>query len=294
MKDFKYLDNLIHRGLAEIMLNSDIILAEGEESIYGEGIKLDMEKVTIDGKGHTIDAKSLAGIFHSNSKGITLKNITFRNSTCAIYNDEGEMRMENCRFIENASRSNGAAIHNYKGIVDISQCRFIQNSAKMGGAICNYRAQMTIRKSKFRKNHAEFFGGAIYSAGDDVKLISSQLSENTADIGGGIFSGNGNLIIHESLLNQNTAKIGGGIHNEKSLTVLKSKLNENMALEYGGAIHSFDGRVNIRESEIIENSAEKHGAGIFSNNPNYEFESCIIEDEIHEIANFIQKGNDNF
>ena len=100
MKDFKYLDNLIHSGFAEIMLKSDIILAEGEESIYGEGIKLDMEKVTIDGKGHTIDAKSLAGIFHSNSKGITLRNITFKNASCAIYNDEGEMRMENCSFID--------------------------------------------------------------------------------------------------------------------------------------------------------------------------------------------------
>ena len=98
MKDFKYLDNLIHSGFAEIMLKSDIILAEGEESIYGEGIKLDMEKATIDGKGHTIDAKSLAGIFHSNSKGITLKNITFRNSTCAIYNDEGEMKIETVSY----------------------------------------------------------------------------------------------------------------------------------------------------------------------------------------------------
>ena len=80
MKDFKYLDNLIHSGFAEIMLKSDIILAEGEESIYGEGIKLDMENLTIDGNGHTIDAKSLVGIFHSNSKGITLRNITFKNA----------------------------------------------------------------------------------------------------------------------------------------------------------------------------------------------------------------------
>ena len=206
MKDFKYLDNLIHSGLAEIMLNSDIKLAEGEESIYGEGIKLDMKNLTIDGKGHTIDAKSLVGIFHSNSKCITLRNITFKNSSCAIYNDEGEMKIENCRFIKNASRSNGAAIHNYKGIMNISHCRFIQNSANMGGAICNYRAQMTIGKSRFRKNHAQFFGGAIYSAGDDVKLISSQLSENTADIGGGIFSGNGNLIINDSLLKQRSAE----------------------------------------------------------------------------------------
>ena len=90
-------------------------------------------------------------------------------------------------------------------------------------------------------------------------------------------------------MKQNTAKIGGAIHNEKNLTVLKSKLNENRALEYGGAIHSFDGWVNIRESEISENTALKHGDGIFSNNPDYELESCILEDDIYEIANFIQK-----
>ena len=285
MKDFKYLDNLIHSGFTEILLNSDIILAEDEESIYGEGIKLDMEKVTIDGNGHTIDGKSLARIFYSNSKCITLKNITFKNASCAIYNDEGEMKMENCRFIENASRSNGGAIHNYKGKMEISQCRFIKNTGKMGGAICNYRAHMTIRKSIFKKNHAKLYGGAIYSAGDELKIISSKVNENTAEIGGGIFSGNGNLIINESLLKQNTANIGGAIHNEK----MKSKLIENRAMEYGGAIHSFDGWMNIRESEISENTAQKHGDGIFSNNPRYELDSCILEDDIYEIANFIQK-----
>ena len=118
------------------------------------------------------------------------------------------------------------------------------------------------------------------------------MSENSAEIGGGIFSGNGNLFINESLLNRNTAMIGGAIHNEKSLSLLKSKLIGNRALEYGGAIHSFDGGVNIRESEIIENTALRHGDGIFSNNPNYELNGCIIEDGIHEMANFIQKGND--
>lgn len=289
MKDFKYLDNLIHSGFTEIMLKSDIILAEGEESIYGEGIRLDGKSLTIDGKGHTIDAKSLAGIFYSNSKDITLRNITFKNASCAIYNDEGEMRMENCSFIDNASGSNGAAIHNYKGKMDISQCRFIQNTAKMGGAICNYRAHMTIRKSIFRKNHAEFFGGAIYSAGDGLKVISSQVSESTAEIGGGIFSGNGNLIVNESLLNQNTAKIAGGaIHSWNSLSITDSEIRENTAGEYGGAIHNFDGKLHIANSTITENMAAK-GKAIFTNNANYRLDKVSLDDEVYKIVSLHQK-----
>ena len=37
-KNFKYLDELIHSGVKEIVLDSDIVLSDGEESEYLEGI----------------------------------------------------------------------------------------------------------------------------------------------------------------------------------------------------------------------------------------------------------------
>ena len=54
--NFKYLDDLIHSGVKEIVLDSDIVLSDGEESQYLKGIKLDVDDITIDGKGHSIDA----------------------------------------------------------------------------------------------------------------------------------------------------------------------------------------------------------------------------------------------
>ena len=55
--NFKDLDDLIHKSDAkEIVLDSDIVLDDGEESEYLEGIKLDIDDLVINGNGHLIDA----------------------------------------------------------------------------------------------------------------------------------------------------------------------------------------------------------------------------------------------
>lgn len=62
-KNFKYLDDLIHSGAKEIVLDSDIVLGDGEESEYEDGIRLDVDDLIIDGNGHGIDARGKARIF---------------------------------------------------------------------------------------------------------------------------------------------------------------------------------------------------------------------------------------
>ena len=55
--NFKYLDDLIHSGVKEIVLDSDIELdPNNERREYLNGIKLDVDDLTIDGNGHAIDA----------------------------------------------------------------------------------------------------------------------------------------------------------------------------------------------------------------------------------------------
>ena len=78
-KNFKYLDDLIHSGAKEIVLNSDIVLSDGEESEYKNGIKLDVNDIVIDGKGYAIDACGKARIFDCTGKNIIVKNIIFKN-----------------------------------------------------------------------------------------------------------------------------------------------------------------------------------------------------------------------
>ena len=67
-KNFKYLDELIHSGVKEIVLDSDIILRECEESEYLDGVKLDIDNLLIDGNGHAVDAQRLTRIFHCTGK----------------------------------------------------------------------------------------------------------------------------------------------------------------------------------------------------------------------------------
>ena len=74
-KNFKYLDDLIHSGVKEIILDSNIVLSNDEASEYLEGINLDVDDLVIDGNGHSIDACGKTRIFHSTSKNITIKNI---------------------------------------------------------------------------------------------------------------------------------------------------------------------------------------------------------------------------
>ena len=79
-RNFKYLDDLIHSGAKEIILDSDIVLSDGEESEYKDGIKLDMDDLTINGNGHTIDAGNQSAIFGINAVNVTINNLTLINA----------------------------------------------------------------------------------------------------------------------------------------------------------------------------------------------------------------------
>ena len=68
-KNFKYLDDLIHSGVKEIVLDSDIELdPTNERREYLNGIKLDVDDLTIDGNGHAIDALKSAEYFTAQEK----------------------------------------------------------------------------------------------------------------------------------------------------------------------------------------------------------------------------------
>ena len=77
-KNFQYLDELIHSSAKEIVLDSDIVLGSDEESKYNDGIKLDVDDLTIDGNGHVIDAKEWPCRLKNHAKNITFRNIYFK------------------------------------------------------------------------------------------------------------------------------------------------------------------------------------------------------------------------
>lgn len=127
-KTFKYLDELIHSGAKEIILDSDIFLDSNEELEYIKGIELDVNNIVIDGNGHTIDANGKARIFKSNGKNITIKNITLKNgfnekNGGAIFNT-GELNIVESMLTENQADWSGGAIYHPKGNLNITKSEF--------------------------------------------------------------------------------------------------------------------------------------------------------------------------
>ena len=115
---------------------SGIWYAEGSAITIGSGT------ITIDGKGHTIDAQRLdSRIFEiNNGAALILKNLILSNAYSyqdggAIYNNEGTLTVIGCKFTNNTAKSDkGGAIYNHEGTLKIINSRFDKN--KNFGAPC--------------------------------------------------------------------------------------------------------------------------------------------------------------
>lgn len=166
-RNFKYLDALVHSGAKEIIIDSDIILDDYEESLYLDGIRLNVDNLTIDGNGHEINAKEKTRIFTIYGKNIVFKNLYFKNGYTeerggALYvSRKSELKIINCCFENNFNFHKGGAIH-LEGKLDVSKSRFENNSAKdFGGAISADRGFLNICSSEFISNSVDGYGGGI-------------------------------------------------------------------------------------------------------------------------------------
>lgn len=170
---------------SSIKLNKDISFDEYDSSISIS------KKLTIDGNGHTIDAKGNSRIFSISGDNVVLENIVFKNAQYssgnggAIYWSGSNGKLINCTFINNVAENGGAVYwYGYKG--NITDCKFTSNSAdNQGGALYLY-SSFTITNSNFKDNKAEY-GGAI-AVGDDysVSIENSSFNNNAADYGSAI------------------------------------------------------------------------------------------------------------
>ena len=241
IRNFRYLDELIHSGVKEIVLDSDIVLDPDEESQYLNGIKLDADDLAIDGNGHAIDAQGLTRIFYCTGKNIIIKNIILKNGFTkenggAIHNNEGELTITESTLQQNTAKNGDGGAINNEGELTITESTLTENTAKYGGAIHN-NGELTITKSTLTGNTAHRYGGAIHNnKGGELTITESTLNNNTAHWkGGAIYNNEGELTITESTLNNNTAqRDGGAIHNldEKSFKIKDCKLDNNIPNNY--------------------------------------------------------------
>ena len=319
IRTFTDLQNAIGLVTGTITLNQNVAMTAKEAADFTNGITINKD-ITIDGKGHTIDAKNLGRIFNiGEGFTVTLTNTTLINGKAteggAIYND-GSLTLSDVKLSDNAADSYGGAVFNnghlvvgnsvfdsndivnrgsasvdyggaaiynwYDGVLTVSGSNFTnniknyKNGDRLVGAIATI-GDATISDSYFVNNTGRW-GGAISTAGyllagDDVNTLTvsgSTFKENGGLYGAGIFVAGSDFTVSDCVFDKNTAFGKGNMtpnnnngaaivvtDTGKDITgiITDSNFTNNKA-HFSGAVDICEGKITIKNSIFVNNSAE--------------------------------------
>ena len=264
IRTFTDLQNAIGLVTGTLTLNQNIAMTTKEAANFTNGITINKD-ITIDGKGHTIDAKNLGRIF-SIGEGftVTLTNATLINGKAteggAIYND-GSLTLSDVKLSDNAADGYGGAVFN-NGELVVSDSVFDSNdvlnrgSASVdygGAAIYNwYDGTLTVSGSNFTNNiknykNGDNLVGAITTIGN-ATVIGSNFVNNSGRWGGAISATGAELR-----------------KNSSTLTVSNTIFKDNSAL-YAGAVYIWGSNYNIADCVFDNNTAFGKGNMTPNNN----------------------------
>ena len=264
IRTFTDLQNAIGLVTGTLTLNQNVAMTAKEAADFTNGITINKD-ITIDGKGHTIDAKNLGRIF-SIGEGftVTLTNATLINGKAdkggAIYND-GSLTLSDVKLSDNVADSYGGAVFN-NGELVVSDSVFDSNdivnrgSASVdygGAAIYNwYDGTLTVSGSNFTNNiknykNGDNLVGAITTIGN-ATVIGSNFVNNSGRWGGAISATGAELR-----------------KNSSTLTVSNTIFKDNSAL-YAGAVYIWGSNYNIADCVFDNNTAFGKGNMTPNNN----------------------------
>jgi hypothetical protein len=157
-------------------------------------------------------------------KRFMLKNVHITGGNTGSIQDggailnEGNLRMENCRLVDNIAGDDGGGIAN--GDTSI----------------------LTMVDCMIEDNVALDDGGGVFSEADSLNIFSSTLYQNTAtDNGGGLRILSGYGYVENSTLVENQAGYrGGALSTNTSVEFFHSSIVNNQAVSLGGGLRIFD------------------------------------------------------
>ena len=264
IKTFTDLQNAIGLVTGTLTLNQNVAMTAKEAADFTNGITINKD-ITIDGKGHTINAKNLGRIF-SIGEGftVTLTNATLINGKAdkggAIYND-GSLTLSDVKLSDNAADSYGGAVFN-NGHLVVGNSVFDSNdivnrgSASVdygGAAIYNWKeGTLKVTNSNFTNNiknykNGDNLVGAITTIGN-ATVIGSNFVNNSGRWGGAISATGAELR-----------------KNSSTLTVSNTIFKDNSAL-YAGAVYIWGSNYNIADCVFDNNTAFGKGNMTPNNN----------------------------
>lgn len=193
----------------------------GGGAIYSTSSDIDINSVRLKQNHSAYNGGGIA--MYSNSKFSINRMTASGNETATqgavIYTNKSEMNLYNSSFEGNNSQSGGGAISCYTDAKsNIYHTTFDSNTSKNnGGALYIYTGETgstLVQDSKFIKNNAAKYGGAIYaSKASPAYLYMNTAKENSAEQGGMLYetTENTNLTLNGLTISGNTAAKGGAI-----------------------------------------------------------------------------------
>ena len=258
-----------------------------DSSFTRTNIQVPRSSLTIDGQGHTLDAKNAIRIFYvtDTASNLVVKNLNFINgkqdTAGAIFSVGSNTKIIGCGFENNVATTGnvgGAVLLKNGG--SITDSTFKSNSApSSGGAIRLEGDGYSVTGCTFENNKAgSSLGGAINALGDKITISGNTFTSNTAGRDGGAIDIEGkgtagspgyNNVVTNNKFSGNTAIYGGAVSaNGGSLTISGNEFSKNHATELGGAIRivGVDGTTGtISKNTFNGDYADKSGGAIFSN-----------------------------
>jgi len=270
----------------EISLDKDYLFTSGTNHA---GITIS-NAITIDGKGHIIDAAQCGRIFLITGENVVLKNISFYNGKIsgngAIINWDAKYgTVDHCNFYNGwmtAKNNHGGAILFNKGYANVSYCIFQNNmgtggSNPRGGAIYNDYGHMIIDHTIFNENTvlaSDGDGGAIWLKGGYSNITYCEFESNTcADASFDIHIPGGTQYYLYGNTFKNGYGRGSGDGDGSSvgiISVSESVFDHNSWIgghAYSGVSGAFYVRgscsnIHITNNEFINNTARNYGGAI--------------------------------
>lgn len=236
-----------------------------------------------------MDAQNNGRVFQVDSgktvhmEGMTLQNgsITATDGDGGAIFSQGNLTLDNVKFINNHADDMGGAIFSEGGNLTITNSSFSGNNnntaratGASGGAIAAASTGSTsLTGVKFTNNTAKY-GGAIatlaygHTTGKTLTIKNSTLSGNTAtQQGGAIFGEQIDTVITNTVINDNAANasFGGGMYfsdTNSSLALQNVTISHNHGLNGGGLYLSPTKTVTLNGITVtLNNSTDTTGSG---------------------------------
>lgn len=254
-----------------------------------DGIKIEKDRITINGNGHTIDASNKARIFNTTGNNIFITNLTIingfseENGGAIILSDM--VTLINVTLKNNHANQGGAIFA--IGMLNIENCSFDNNTADDYGGCIKSEMALSVSNSNFTNSKSKYCP-AIYSfknldMGIMLSIENCTFENLTAEESAGAVGIKHVItakIINCTFINTSSKRNGGALLVDSFRipgdVVVENSTFINSRGDYGGALLILGSNLNMQNCEFINNTALYDGGAIYASCCDINIENTTI------------------